>query len=86
METLVCNNISVTCYLCLYLSLYLYLCLYLSPKALNIIAAQTVNLETTVNVGSSHMSWMLFVLIGCVVVIGFLMYNRMHYYEKKHFI
>merc|ERR1712232_103890 len=57
-----------------------------SPKALTLIASQSQTLETTVAVRSSQMSWMMIILIACVVVIGFLMYNRMHYYEKKHFI
>eukprot|EP00928_Gymnodinium_smaydae_P063801 TRINITY_DN47290_c0_g1_i1.p1 TRINITY_DN47290_c0_g1~~TRINITY_DN47290_c0_g1_i1.p1 ORF type:complete len:505 (-),score=99.90 TRINITY_DN47290_c0_g1_i1:70-1542(-) len=57
-----------------------------SASTLNTISDQSAYLEKTVSSRSSQMSSMLFLLIGCVVVIGLLMYNRMHYYEKKHFI
>jgi hypothetical protein len=57
-----------------------------NPVTLNTISTQSQTLEKTVEARSSQMSWMMVILIACVAVIGFLMYNRMHYYEKKHFI
>merc|ERR1712107_46941 len=54
-----------------------------NPQSLQVIAKQTDLLEETAAVRGKQMSWMFFVLIGCVLIIGFLMYNRMNYYEKK---
>lgn len=57
-----------------------------SPVLLNQIVKQTDNLEKTVRSRGSQMSWMMFCLLAAIVGIGVLMWNRMHYYEKKHFI
>jgi len=57
-----------------------------SSETLSVISKQSESLEKTVETRSSQMSWLLFCLIGCVVAIGVLMWNRMRYYEKKHFI
>lgn len=53
---------------------------------LSAIAEQSKALEETVQSRGWQMSWMLFFLIAVVIVIGYLMHNRMTYYEKKHFI
>ncbi|CAE7802510.1 unnamed protein product, partial [Symbiodinium sp. CCMP2456] len=50
------------------------------------IVDQTSVLEKSVVSRSSQMSWMLVVLLVATVTIGVLMWNRMRYYEKKHFI
>merc|ERR1712228_172230 len=50
------------------------------------ISQQSDLLEKTVETRGSHMSWMFFVLVIVVIGIGWLMYNRMQYYENKHFI
>jgi len=47
---------------------------------------QTAKLEKTVDARGSQMSWMMFLLLGAVFCIGVLMYNRMNYYERKHFL
>lgn len=57
-----------------------------SPQSLAIIAEKTESLQKTVEASSSQVSWMMIILIIAVVGIGALMYNRMRYYEKKHFI
>eukprot|EP00929_Paragymnodinium_shiwhaense_P107799 TRINITY_DN74156_c0_g1_i1.p1 TRINITY_DN74156_c0_g1~~TRINITY_DN74156_c0_g1_i1.p1 ORF type:complete len:512 (+),score=136.94 TRINITY_DN74156_c0_g1_i1:89-1537(+) len=54
-------------------------------KSLNVISLQADALNKTVTLKSLQMNWLLFVLIGCVLLIGGLMWNRMHYYEKRHF-
>lgn len=50
------------------------------------ISQQSDVLEQTVQSRGSHMSLMFFFLVAVVVVIGWMMYNRMRYYENKHFI
>merc|ERR1712080_803308 len=50
------------------------------------IAKQGDSLLETVEARSTQTSWMLVVIVGSVVVIGVLIWNRMRYYEKKHFI
>eukprot|EP00438_Fugacium_kawagutii_P034681 Skav219068 [mRNA] locus=scaffold1033:138472:156457:- [translate_table: standard] len=53
---------------------------------LNKLVDQTRLLEESVLARSSQMTVMLFILLVVIVVIGVLMFNRMRYYEKKHFI
>jgi hypothetical protein len=55
-----------------------------SGETLSAVATQSEALEKTVVARSSQMSWLLFCLVACVILIGALMYNRMQYYEKKH--
>jgi hypothetical protein len=55
-------------------------------EALGKIAAQSTKLEKTVQSRGSQMSWMMIFLLASVVGIGYLMWQRMRYYEKKHFI
>lgn len=55
-------------------------------EALGKITAQAAKLEKTVQSRGSQMSWMMMFLLASVVVIGYLMWQRMRYYEKKHFI
>jgi len=50
------------------------------------IVDQTMTLEKSVVSRSSQMSWMLLILLVVTFTIGVLMWNRMRYYEKKHFI
>mmetsp|Transcript_44045 Transcript_44045/g.80489 ORF Transcript_44045/g.80489 Transcript_44045/m.80489 type:complete len:481 (-) Transcript_44045:57-1499(-) len=54
--------------------------------AVKIIAEQSSSLEITVQKRNRNMTGMLLTLVGCIVLIGLLMWNRMRYYEKKHFI
>jgi len=56
------------------------------PNALLLITEKTDKLEKTIQASSSQVSWMMIFLIVAVLGIGVLMYNRMRYYEKKHFI
>lgn len=55
-------------------------------EALGKITAQATRLEQTVQSRGSQMSWMMMFLLASVVAIGYLMWQRMRYYEKKHFI
>merc|ERR1712157_74038 len=55
-------------------------------QTLSKIVAQSENLEKTVSSRGSQMSWMLLFMIVAILLIGGLMFNRMQYYEKKHFI
>lgn len=47
---------------------------------------QTRLLEQSVLASTSQTTWMLLILLVVIVVLGVLMFNRMQYYEKKHFI
>lgn len=55
-------------------------------EALLTIAKQTDILEKTVSSRGMQMTWMLICMMAAILGIGGLMWNRMHYYEKKHFI
>lgn len=55
-------------------------------KSLSKIASQAEDLERTVSSRGSQMSYMLFAMVFAIVGIGAMMFNRMQYYEKKHFI
>jgi len=55
-------------------------------EALGTISVQSEVLERTVSSSTTQSSWLLFCLFGCVMLIGGLMYKRMNYYERKHFI
>mmetsp|Transcript_1111 Transcript_1111/g.1531 ORF Transcript_1111/g.1531 Transcript_1111/m.1531 type:complete len:490 (-) Transcript_1111:49-1518(-) len=57
-----------------------------APEALNVITQQTDSLAKTVRSRGQQMSWMMFCLLAAILGIGVLMWNRMRYYEKKHFI
>lgn len=57
-----------------------------SGLSFSVLAKQTEALEKTVTSRGRQMSWMMVVMIIAVLGIGALMYNRMYYYEKKHFI
>jgi len=57
-----------------------------SGMTFSVLAKQTDTLEKTVSSRGTQMSWMMFFMIVSVAGIGFLMYSRMYYYEKKHFI
>eukprot|EP00448_Togula_jolla_P026421 CAMPEP_0170649804 /NCGR_PEP_ID=MMETSP0224-20130122/45481_1 /TAXON_ID=285029 /ORGANISM="Togula jolla, Strain CCCM 725" /LENGTH=439 /DNA_ID=CAMNT_0010981457 /DNA_START=1 /DNA_END=1320 /DNA_ORIENTATION=+ len=57
-----------------------------SPMSLGVIATHTEKLERTVQSRSSQMNWLLLTLVACVLAIGYLIWKRMRYYEKKHFI
>lgn len=57
-----------------------------SSGHLKTISVQSETLERTVKKKASATGWTFFILICCVVIVGMLMYNRMHYYEKKHFV
>merc|ERR1712039_238834 len=48
---------------------------------LDIIHSQADVLERTVSSRGTTMSWMLICMLAAVIVIGGLMWNRMHYYE-----
>jgi hypothetical protein len=50
------------------------------------IEKQSDNLAKMVTSRGSQMSWMLISLLAAILAIGGLLYNRMSYYEKKHFI
>jgi uncharacterized protein (UPF0335 family) len=57
-----------------------------SPKVLVDLADKTQDIEIRVAEQSSRSSWLLMIMLIAVVGIGLLMYNRMNYYEKKHFM
>jgi len=56
-----------------------------SHEVLGVIDKQTESLEKTVSTRGIQMSWMLIVLMVVIIAFGALMWNRMQYYEKKHF-
>lgn len=55
-------------------------------EVLATIQEQSNQLSRTVNSRGTQMSWMLICLLAAILAIGYLMWNRMTYYEKKHFI
>jgi len=56
-----------------------------SKDSLAVIEKQSASITKTVRVRGTQMVVMTVVLLGVIVAIGFLMWNRMNYYEKKHF-
>jgi hypothetical protein len=56
------------------------------PEMFTEVAKQSEHLQATVNSRSSQSVGMLLAIIGAIIVIGCLMYNRMQYYERKHFL
>mmetsp|Transcript_62040 Transcript_62040/g.192283 ORF Transcript_62040/g.192283 Transcript_62040/m.192283 type:complete len:493 (-) Transcript_62040:87-1565(-) len=57
-----------------------------APEALSVISRQADSLAKTVRSRGMQMSWMMICLLVAILGIGVLMWNRMRYYEKKHFI
>lgn len=57
----------------------------MSKESLAAIEKQSASITKTVRVRGTQMVIMTVVLLGVIVAIGFLMWNRMNYYEKKHF-
>merc|ERR1712217_492410 len=57
-----------------------------SGESFTVISKQTETLQKTVSSRGTQMSWMMVGMLVSVVGVGALMYNRMTYYEKKHFI
>mmetsp|Transcript_77835 Transcript_77835/g.200399 ORF Transcript_77835/g.200399 Transcript_77835/m.200399 type:complete len:488 (+) Transcript_77835:69-1532(+) len=57
-----------------------------SPELISLLSKQTETLGQTVSSRGTQMTWMMLVLLAAIIGIGLLMWNRMHYYEKKHFI
>mmetsp|Transcript_75627 Transcript_75627/g.198291 ORF Transcript_75627/g.198291 Transcript_75627/m.198291 type:complete len:489 (-) Transcript_75627:80-1546(-) len=51
-----------------------------------LLSRQTAELVKTVNSRGSQMTYMMMCLLATIGGIGMLMWNRMYYYEKKHFI
>lgn len=56
------------------------------PEVFDAMHKQTESMENTVNQRSSQMTWMMVIIIVSIAAVGALMYNRMSYYEKRHFI
>lgn len=56
------------------------------PEIFNEVAMLSENMEATVRQRSSHTLGMLLTIVAFIVVIGGLMWNRMQYYERKHFL
>lgn len=56
------------------------------PDMFNEVAMLSESVETTVARSSTQTLWMLILLVGAVAIIGYLMWNRMQYYERKHFL
>merc|ERR1712151_275909 len=57
----------------------------MSKESLLILGQQSESITKTVRVRGTQMVIMTVVLLAVIVAIGFLMWNRMNYYEKKHF-
>jgi len=57
----------------------------MSKESLVVIAKQSESITKTVRVRGTQMVIMTVILLAVIVAIGFLMWNRMNYYEKKHF-
>jgi hypothetical protein len=58
----------------------------MNPETFAQVAKQTENLEKTVQSTGTQSSWLMLLIIAAVLGIGVLMWKRMRYYEKKHFI
>jgi hypothetical protein len=56
------------------------------PEVFTAVAQQSEHMESTVVTASYQMTWMLLAIVASIAAIGVLMWNRMRYYEKKHFI
>lgn len=57
-----------------------------AAAALGTISSQSATLEQTVKSRGTQMTGMMLGLLGSIALIGYLIWNRMSYYEKKHFI
>jgi hypothetical protein len=57
----------------------------MSKESLAVIEKQSASITKTVRVRGTQMVVMTVVLLAVILAIGFLMWNRMNYYEKKHF-
>lgn len=57
-----------------------------AAAALGAISSQSATLEKTVKSRGTQMTGMMLGLLGSIALIGYLIWNRMNYYEKKHFI
>jgi len=57
-----------------------------SGLSFSALARQSDTLSQSVSSRGRQMSWMLVVMVVAVLCVGAAMYNRMYYYEKKHFI
>jgi len=56
------------------------------PEMFTKIISDSEELQNTAVASSSQTLWMLLAIVIAIGVIGLLMYNRMHYYERKHFL
>lgn len=54
-------------------------------KSLVAVVESADKLEKTILAKNQQSSWVLYILIGCTLLVGVLMYFRMNYYEQKHF-
>ncbi|CAE8653180.1 unnamed protein product, partial [Polarella glacialis] len=50
------------------------------------ITQQAITLEKTVQSRGSQMSYMMICLLGSIIAVGCLLWHRMRYYERKHFL
>lgn len=55
------------------------------PEMFAEVVGHSERLHSTVKTSTSQTSWMLLAIVFVIVVIGGLMWNRMVYYERKHF-
>lgn len=58
----------------------------LNTSVLDEIVQKSKGLEKSVQDSSRQSSWMMLVVILSAVIVGVLMWSRMRYYEKKHFL
>merc|ERR1712046_483394 len=56
------------------------------PEMFEDVVSKSDDLRLTVAKSGSHMTYMFLIMVLSIIVIGFLMWNRMQYYERKHFL
>lgn len=57
-----------------------------NPETFTKVIADSEKLQKTAVASSFQTLWMLLAIVVAIAIIGGLMYNRMHYYERKHFL
>lgn len=57
-----------------------------SKQKVQSVAQKAQTVKETASAGSSQSQFLFFLIVICVSILGMLFFNRMQYYEKKHFI
>eukprot|EP00434_Breviolum_minutum_P039094 symbB.v1.2.034701.t1/scaffold4519.1/size87652/4 len=57
-----------------------------SKQKVQVVAEKAQTVKDTASAGSSQSQFLFFLIVICVSILGMMFFNRMRYYEKKHFI